>query len=109
MSSNYGRGYTTFGGADGTPSDKTTVDLKVTVPGEKGDNDVVQPNYMNDGDKVGIESGLNEQMSFNANTEVGPTYNYAEDPMTGNFQERPNPYDRDKSVTGKGKTFSIDR
>jgi hypothetical protein len=115
MGSNYGRGYTTFGGAEGEATkDKSTLDVVTSESGHnptsKGDNSTVQPNFMNDGDAVGVQSGLSAEEDFDAQTEVGPTYNYAEDPMTGNFMERPNPYDQDKTVSGKaGHTFMIDR
>lgn len=109
MGSNYSRGYSTFGGAEGTPSDKSTLDCKVTVPQSKGENTTIHPNKMGDGDSAGVESGLSMKEGFDAQTEVGPTYNYSQDPMTGNYPERVNPYDQDKTVSSKGKTFMIDR
>lgn len=109
MGSNYSRGYSTFGGAEAGSKDKTTVEIGDKVSSTSGENTTIHPNYLNDGDKAGIEAGLSMEMDFNAETEVGPTYNYAEDPMTGNFMERPNPYDQDKTVSSKGKSFNIDR
>ena len=108
MGSKSTQGFSTFGGAEGTPSDKSRVDVKVTKPLSSGDTNTVQPNNTNDGVGVGVQDGLSMLEPFKAVSEVGPTYNYSQDPMTGNYQERPNPYTQDKSVSGKGKSFEID-
>ena len=111
MSSKNGNGYTTFGGGakGGGDADKTTVDIVVEAEKGNGENTTIHPNYLNDGEKGSPECGLTAKDPFKAVTDVGPTYNYAEDSMTGNFMERPNPYDQDKTVQGKGKSFMIDR
>jgi hypothetical protein len=110
MGSNYDRGYSKFGGTGAsTPQDDKTVDVGSETTAGNGENTTIHPNYLNDGDSAGVNSGLTEKAEFNASTEVGPTYNYAEDPMTANRLERPNPYDQDKTVSGKGKSFMIDR
>ena len=68
-------------------------------------NSMVRKNSMEDGDSVGVGSGLSALAGFDSEDE-GPMYDYAIDPLTGNAVERPEPY-TDKSVSKKGYTFKI--
>ena len=62
-----------------------------------------RPNYM-EYEPVGVEKGLNARSNFDGE-EWGPEYNYSRDPLTGNANERPEPY---ASTRAKSKGINFD-
>ena len=68
-------------------------------------NTMVRKNNMDDGDSVGVGSGLSARADFDGDY-TGPMYDYEVDPLTGNSTERTEPY-TSKSVSKKGYTFEI--
>ena len=65
--------------------------------------------YMNDGDSVGVGSGLSALSGFDSESyEVGQKMSYERSPMTGNPVERTteNPVESGQ-VTSKGWTFDL--
>ncbi len=68
-------------------------------------NTMVRKNHMDDGDSVGVGSGLSALSGFDSETH-GPMYDYEVDPMTGNATERKEPIAK-SSVSEKGNTFTF--
>lgn len=71
----------------------------------KHSNSTVRKNHMDDGDAVGVSTGLSARSDFDGEAE-GPMYDYEVDPLTGNATERTEPY-AEESVSAKGNTFKI--
>lgn len=71
----------------------------------KHTNSMNRKNHMDDGDSVGVGSGLSARSDFDGEYH-GPMYDYDVDPLTGNATERVEPY-TEESVSKKGYTFKI--
>ena len=73
------------------------------APGAK--NTMVRKNSMEDGDSVGVGTGLSALSDFDSESS-GPMIDYEKDPMTGNATERVEPYSS-TSASKKGINFEI--
>lgn len=61
--------------------------------------------YMNDGDSVGVQSGLSAQSGFDGES-LGPMVDNEQDSLTGNATERQKEVAK-QSVSAKGQSFEI--
>ena len=62
-----------------------------------------RPNYM-ETEPTGVSTGLSAREGFDGE-EHGPEYNYGRDPLTGNANERPEPY---MSYKASSKNINFD-